>query len=80
MKKSELRQIIREEIQKEMFGLQNYGRGDDQLQLQKELEAQEESKNGYVVHVNKTPFGFELSDFFDADTTVASYENGNKIN
>ena len=78
MKTSQLRQIIREEIQKEIFGLEKYGRGDEQKQSQYEKQAQEESKNGYVVHVNKTPFGFELSDFYD-DTTVASYENGIKL-
>ena len=78
MKKSELRQIIREEIQKEIFGLEKYGRGDNQLQQKYEQEAQEESKNGYVVHVNKTKTGFELSDWFDDELTVASYENGRK--
>ena len=78
MKTSQLRQIIREEIQKEIFGLEKYGRGYEQKQSQYEKQAQEKSKNGYVVHVNKTPFGFELSDFYD-DTTVASYKNGIKL-
>lgn len=45
------------------------------------LRAEEESKNGYAVHVNKLPNGsFELSDWYDADKTVASYENGRSLN
>lgn len=79
MKTSDLKRIIREELQKEIFGLEKYGRGDEQLQQKFELKAQEDSKNGYVVHVNKTATGFELSDWYDEDTTVASYENGKKL-
>ena len=79
MKQSQLRQIIREEIQKEMFGLEKHGRGDDQLQRKFEKEAEQKSKQGYVVHVNKTKTGFELSDWFDDELTVASYENGRKL-
>jgi hypothetical protein len=79
MKLSELRQIIREELQKELFGLEKHGRGDDQLQRKFEKEAEQKSKQGYVVHVNKTKTGFELSDWFDDELTVASYENGRKL-
>ena len=43
-------------------------------------EAQENSKEGYVQHVNKTENGYEVSDWYDSDTTVVSYENGEEIN
>ena len=43
-------------------------------------EAQENSKEGYVQHVNKTDNGYEVSDWYDSDTTVCSYENGEEIN
>jgi hypothetical protein len=43
-------------------------------------EAQENSKEGYVQHVNKTDDGYEVSDWYDSDTTVCSYENGEEIN
>jgi len=79
MKKSELRQIIREEIQNELFGLEKQGRGDEQLLRKYEKEAEQKSKAGHVVHVNKTKAGFELSDFFNDEETVASYENGRKL-
>jgi len=44
MKKSELRQIIREEIQNEMFGLEKYGRGDEQREYDNEDRAKENAK------------------------------------
>ena len=78
MKKSQLRQIIREEVQKELFGLEKHGRGDEQLLRKYEKEAEQESKAGHVVHVNKTKAGFELSDFFSDKETVSSFENGRK--
>jgi hypothetical protein len=43
-------------------------------------EAQENSKEGYVQHVNKTENGYEVSDWYDSDDTVYSYENGKEIN
>jgi len=43
-------------------------------------EAQENSKEGYVQHINKTDNGYEISDWYDSDTTVCSYENGEEIN
>ena len=33
-------------------------------------EAQENSKEGYVQHVNKTENGYEISDWYDSDSTV----------
>lgn len=43
-------------------------------------EAYEASKNGYVQHVNKSPSGaYYLSDWYDA-STVASFENGRRLN
>jgi hypothetical protein len=40
-------------------------------------QAKEESKNGYVQHVEDSGDGtFNISDWYDSDTTVASYENG----
>lgn len=42
--------------------------------------AELDSKNGYVVHVNRQGEGYQFSDWFDADDTVASYENGRKLN
>ena len=43
-------------------------------------EAQENSKEGYVQHVNKTENGYEVSDWYDSDDTVYSYEDGKEIN
>jgi hypothetical protein len=51
----------------------------DDLEAAKK-EAQENSKEGYVQHVNKTDNGYEISDWYDSDTTVYSYENGEEIN
>ncbi len=38
-------------------------------------EAYEDSKNGYVQHVEKTDSGYRISDWY-GDETVASFENG----
>jgi hypothetical protein len=39
-----------------------------------------ESQNGYVQHVNRTALGsFIVSDWYDADVTVASFENGKQL-
>ena len=44
-------------------------------------QAEEESKNGYVVHVNQiSDDEYELSDWYDDETTVISFENGNQLN
>ena len=43
-------------------------------------EARMSSEEGYVQHVNKTKDGYEVSDWYDDDTTVYSYENGEEIN
>ena len=44
-------------------------------------QAKEESRNGYVQHVEDSGDGtFSISDWYDSDTTVASYENGVLIN
>jgi hypothetical protein len=43
---------------------------------QAKKEALENSKDGYVQHVNKTPKGYEVSDWYDDKATVASYESG----
>jgi hypothetical protein len=43
-------------------------------------EAKMSSEEGYVQHVNKTENGYEVSDWYDSDTTVVSYENGEEIN
>jgi len=88
-----IRKIIREELQaslqnkaskakptSEVFGLEKHGRGDDQMLRKYQKDAEAQSKAGHVVHVNKTAAGFELSDMYDADSTVASYENGKKLN
>lgn len=41
--------------------------------------AQEDSKNGYVQHVNEDTKGiYVVSDWYDYETTVASYENGHE--
>ena len=52
---------------------------DTELEDAKE-EARRESENGYVQHVNKSSHGYSISDWYDADSTVASYENGEQIN
>ena len=64
MKKSELRQIIREEIQKEIFGLEKYGRGGVQPQSfdyegratekAKELSIEDPDGSYYVVEYTET--------------------------
>lgn len=45
-------------------------------------EAYKESLNGYVQHVDDTGDGvfFEVSDWYDSETTVVSFENGEKFN
>jgi hypothetical protein len=44
------------------------------------MRAREESKNGYVQHVNVDPErGPYISDWFDSDETVASYEGGRPV-
>ncbi len=54
--------------------------GDSVLQSAME-DAERDSLNGNVVHVNKTPRGdYALSDWYDDELTVASYENGRKLN
>lgn len=44
-------------------------------------KAKLESMQGYVQHVNLTNGGksYIVSDWYDSDTTVASYENGRKL-
>lgn len=45
-------------------------------------EAYKESLNGYVQHVEDTGDGvfFEVSDFYDSEATVVSFEDGRKFN
>jgi hypothetical protein len=38
--------------------------------------AAESKKHGAVQHINKTPNGHEISNWYDSDNTVASYVNG----
>lgn len=46
-----------------------------------EEQAHEESLNGYVQHVNDNGDGtFSVSDWYDAEKTVVSYEDGRKFN
>jgi hypothetical protein len=52
MKKSQLQQIIREEIQKEMFGLDAYGRGGlsiSRYELEKNRALSDNPNNYYVI-------------------------------
>ncbi len=42
--------------------------------------AKKESENGYVQHVNKSGGSYRISDWYDSDETVASYENGKPLN
>ena len=52
MKKSQLQQIIREEIQKEMFGLDAYGRGGlsiSRYELEKNRALSDNPNNYYVM-------------------------------
>jgi len=52
---------------------------DNELESLK-ARANQESKNGYVQHVNKRPDGsYYISDWYDSDETVASYENGRDL-
>jgi hypothetical protein len=59
-----------------------YPREESFLYLDDAKEAAEDmsTREGIVVHINKTPSGFKLSDWYDADQNVASYERGIKIN
>ena len=52
---------------------------DADLEAAKE-EARKNSEEGYVQHVNKKEHGYTVEDWYDADSTVASYENGDQIN
>jgi len=54
---------------------------DDILRFQKACnQAYKESKNGYVQHVNRTKDGaYYVSDWYNSDSTVASFENGRKL-
>lgn len=72
MKKSELRTIIREEIYK-----LNESNVYSSLKAAKK-EAQKISKDeGVVQHVNKISNNkYKIEDWFDSDTTVVSYVNG----
>lgn len=46
-------------------------------------QAQEQSKGGYVQHVNCVVVGSDItylvSDWYDSDTTVISFENGEEL-
>lgn len=43
-------------------------------------QAREESKNGYAQHVNVTASGrIYVSDWFDSDSTIKSYVNGETL-
>lgn len=52
---------------------------DAELEAAKE-EARKNSEEGYVQHVNKKGHSYSVEDWYDADSTVASYENGEQIN
>jgi len=44
-------------------------------------QAKEESRNGYVQHIEDSGDGtFSIADWYDSDKTIASYENGVLIN
>lgn len=45
------------------------------------IDAQEESKEGYAVHVNQVRDGvYKLSDWYDDEQTIVSFENGRRLN
>ncbi len=51
-----------------------------ETELQKIKEqAKEESKDGCVRHVNRTHNSYIISDWYDSDSTVTSYENGRQF-
>jgi len=69
------------EMMSEMYGVQSIYSIEESMTLdQAKKEALKGSKNGYVQHVNKTSTGYEVSDWYDDKTTIASYENGRAIN
>ena len=72
LKEDKLREFISQAI-REMMG------SDNELETAKD-EARMNSEEGYVQHVNKTENGYEVSDWYDSDSTVVSYENGEEIN
>lgn len=72
LKEDNLREFISQTI-KEMMS------SDNELETAKD-EARMNSEEGYAQHVNKTANGYEVSDWYDSDSTVVSYENGEEIN
>ncbi len=53
----------------------------ENLESAKKWAREFSSKEGVGVHVNKTKSGgYNVEDWFDSDSTVASYENGNQFN
>jgi hypothetical protein len=61
------------------YGNINEGLENNELMAAKD-RAKRNSEEGYVQHVNKTENGYEVSDWYDSDTTVCSYEDGREIN
>ncbi len=71
---------VDEDLVKELYPILNGTVNESMTLDQAKKEALEDSKNGYVQHVNKISTGYEVSDWYDDKTTVASYENGRAIN
>jgi hypothetical protein len=67
---------------KENFDISGYPREEVFLYLEdaKEVAEKISREEGVVQHVNQTPHGYKIEDWYDSDSTVASFENGMQIN
>jgi hypothetical protein len=77
-KKQDWHTIFKENINK----LNEYGSSDyiEDFEEAKEYAQKMSSQHGVVQHVNEIPSGgYKISDWYDADTTLASYENGESL-
>jgi hypothetical protein len=77
-KKQDWHAIFNENINK----LNEYGSSDyiEDFEEAKEYAQKMSSQHGVVQHVNEIPSGgYKISDWYDADTTLASYENGESL-
>lgn len=70
-----LKKLVKESLVKNPLNEQYF----DDLEAAKDY-ARSESEQGFVQHVNKNPRGgFKVEDWYDSDTTVASYEGGDVL-
>ncbi|MFW6243129.1 MAG: hypothetical protein ACOC2W_03125, partial [bacterium] len=59
---------------------ESFDNSNDNLQAVENQAKEMSKKEGVAVHVNKVGDNYELSDWYDDENTVSSFENGNKLN